>query len=541
MAYPKPPQVSTSYTAKERELGDGSLPGQELDVDFANFQGSIEDLIGFLRGFTRADGQLANGSVGAEQLSSDLAIGFEPPSPWETGVSYSPGETVFHQNKFYMCEIAHTSSDFQVDFDAGRWRLLADFTEELQDAIDAANAAAASEAAAAGSAAAASASETAAAGHASAAAGSETAAAGSASAAATSAGNAAASETAADGSAVAAAASAAAAASSATTATDEAAAAALSASNAGASETNAADSEAKARKWAEEAEGVEVEPGEYSAYHWAQQAYSYSSFDPADYYDKTASDSRFATAAQGVKADEALPAAEAGILSGFRNKIINGDLTGTIPGFPINQRNHATPLTPGIGVYGYDRWKGHADGLEQICEGLEAGEYTLTWTGGGNGRLDGGSLQPSPIKATVSAGNVSVVVPTTAGRVSLVKGDATAEDDPFSPRHIQQEKNLCQRYFRKVGQGCIGQTTSTTGGLICYSHEPMRATPTASSIPGSGANAGSYFSAGVFTMNTISGTPVGDRGGYMSIGGSGYPSGALFVCMKNTLNLDAEI
>lgn len=214
MAYPKPPQVSTSYTAKERELGDGSLPGQELDVDFANFQGSIEDLINFLRGITRADGQLANGSVGAEQLSSGLAVGFEPPSPWEVGVSYSPGETVFYQNKFYMCEIAHTSSDFQVDYDAGRWRLLADFTEELQDAIDAANAAAASEAAAAGSAAAASASETAAAGHASAAAGSEMAAAGSASAAATSAGNAAASATAADGSASAAAASAAAAAAS---------------------------------------------------------------------------------------------------------------------------------------------------------------------------------------------------------------------------------------------------------------------------------------------------------------------------------------
>lgn len=31
--------------------------------------------------------------------------------------------------------------------------------------------------------------------------------------------------------------------------------------------------------------------------------------------------------------------------------------------------------------------------------------------------------------------------------VSLVEGDATAEDDPFSPRHIQQELALCQRYY----------------------------------------------------------------------------------------------
>ena len=35
-------------------------------------------------------------------------------------------------------------------------------------------------------------------------------------------------------------------------------------------------------------------------------------------------------------------------------------------------------------------------------------------------------------------------------RVSLVEGDATAEDDPFSPRHIQQEVALCQRYFCKT-------------------------------------------------------------------------------------------
>lgn len=35
-------------------------------------------------------------------------------------------------------------------------------------------------------------------------------------------------------------------------------------------------------------------------------------------------------------------------------------------------------------------------------------------------------------------------------RVSLVEGDATAEADPFSPRHIAQEMALCQRYFEKV-------------------------------------------------------------------------------------------
>lgn len=35
-------------------------------------------------------------------------------------------------------------------------------------------------------------------------------------------------------------------------------------------------------------------------------------------------------------------------------------------------------------------------------------------------------------------------------RVSLVEGDATMEDDPFEPRHPQQELALCQRYYQKL-------------------------------------------------------------------------------------------
>jgi len=37
----------------------------------------------------------------------------------------------------------------------------------------------------------------------------------------------------------------------------------------------------------------------------------------------------------------------------------------------------------------------------------------------------------------------------------LVEGDATAEDDPFSPRHIQQELALCQRYYYKASNAAL--------------------------------------------------------------------------------------
>ncbi|MBV2144254.1 hypothetical protein KUG47_12190 [Falsochrobactrum sp. TDYN1] len=118
------------------------------------------------------------------------------------------------------------------------------------------------------------------------------------------------------------------------------------------------------------------------------------------------------------------------------NLIYNGD-------FSINQRGG--PKKPANGVYGFDMWKGHANGIQQIVEALPAGEYTLTWSGGGTGYL-GSASGASPLKATVVSGNTSVVVPQTATNVSLVMGDATGRD-PWMPRSHGVELFLCQRYY----------------------------------------------------------------------------------------------
>lgn len=69
--------------------------------------------------------------------------------------------------------------------------------------------------------------------------------------------------------------------------------------------------------------------------------------------------------------------------------------------------------------------------------------------------------------------------PVTMTRMSLVEGDATAEDDPFSPRHIQQELALCQRYYELVVGGYSGDTVSGSAyrGYI-WPAVAKRATPT---------------------------------------------------------------
>lgn len=128
MAYPDKPQILTSYTAEEQSIGNGTLPGQELDVDFASLKVSQEQVIDFLKLFTRSDGKLANGIVTQEALAPSIRIGFDPPTVWATAQAYTTRSTVFQGQQFYLCVIAHTSGVFNTDLSAGRWQLLADLT-----------------------------------------------------------------------------------------------------------------------------------------------------------------------------------------------------------------------------------------------------------------------------------------------------------------------------------------------------------------------------------------------------------------------------
>ena len=73
-------------------------------------------------------------------------------------------------------------------------------------------------------------------------------------------------------------------------------------------------------------------------------------------------------------------------------------------------------------------------------------------------------------------------------RVSLVEGDATAEADPFSPRHIQQELALCQRYYYKASNAPLSYPfravnySGSAGDVFVGAPHPvkMRSTPSAS-------------------------------------------------------------
>ena len=160
----------------------------------------------------------------------------------------------------------------------------------------------------------------------------------------------------------------------------------------------------------------------------------------------------------------------------YKNHAFNGN-------FVVNQRNGTK--TPGIGVYGFDRWKGHANGLEQVIPGMAAGEYTLHWQGGGNGTF-GGTTAASPIKATITAGDTPIIVPSTADEVSLLPGDWTAFSNPFVAPDPVEEFIRCLPFFERVSanntstQFCGGQSLNGTACTFTMNYSPKRAVPSVS-------------------------------------------------------------
>jgi hypothetical protein len=117
------------------------LPGVQVDAEMDAASQSIDAMVAFIQKFARADGRLANNSVGVDQLSADLVIGFKEPSTWEPGVAYLAADTVFYSNAFYTCTAAHTSGN---TFAPENWSLIVDFGAQAAAAASSATASAAS-------------------------------------------------------------------------------------------------------------------------------------------------------------------------------------------------------------------------------------------------------------------------------------------------------------------------------------------------------------------------------------------------------------
>jgi hypothetical protein len=102
-------------------------PAPKLDQEYNAIKITTDDIIQHLDLIQRDDGQLENDSVGLDQIREELLIGFNAPKPWVTDHDYRVGDTVFNENAFWYCLVAHHSTTFSADHIAGYWFLIADF------------------------------------------------------------------------------------------------------------------------------------------------------------------------------------------------------------------------------------------------------------------------------------------------------------------------------------------------------------------------------------------------------------------------------
>ena len=101
--------------------------------------------------------------------------------------------------------------------------------------------------------------------------------------------------------------------------------------------------------------------------------------------------------------------------------------------------------------------------------------------------------------------------------ISIVEGDATGEDDPFEPRHINQERDLCNRYCQIVGRGWTGRWNSATVSEVFGSLYPMRANPSVSFYTTSATIFRVGLSAEIATGLSFDGLNITSTGGHATI------------------------
>ncbi len=551
-----PTKITYDYSFLDHTVNEPDVPqpGDQLDEAFAEVKRASDETIDRLNIIQRDDGDLANQSVGFDQLRPELAVGFKPPVPWTPNTAYVVRDTVFANNGFYTCIVAHVSgSDFNTDQASGKWSLVADFTEattEAQAARDKAKQWAENPVDVPVEPGQFSAKH-----HAAKADNSATASANSAIASANSASDSLASKNAAAASATAANTSATNAATSASDAFFNAGVAASNATQAMTAANNALNSasDALASKNAAATSATNALASENSAEDAADraEAAAVSVENPVSYQPQV-----LTAAEQG----QARANIGAGILAGFRNKILNGCAEITQRGTSFNilagqaayttdririvnntnqtlnvqcpvvipfagsgkhprlRLSFATAPTTG-NVFVTQRIEGadtlasrkatmsfaHAAGevITASCyigqnfgTSGSAGVSTATQTvllrnDGGIGiaklafdlpSTEGKIFGSSDFLEWVVSLPVRTTQPLTITRMSLVEGDATSEDDPYSPRHIRQETELVERYYREV---VFRTTTSATAASQYFNlnldQRGMRANPSVSS------------------------------------------------------------
>jgi hypothetical protein len=128
MAQPTPYDRQANFSDFEALNPTSPKPGADLDAEFNAVKITSDQTLANLALIQRDDGALANQSVGYDQLSSALSIGFTLRGAWSAPQNYLRGDGVTYSNAFYGALSSHLSAVGQTpDVRTDLWQKLVDF------------------------------------------------------------------------------------------------------------------------------------------------------------------------------------------------------------------------------------------------------------------------------------------------------------------------------------------------------------------------------------------------------------------------------
>lgn len=128
MPQPSPYIRTYDFTDYQEDFPTQPLPASPLDAQLDLISIFSQLITARLALIQRDDGELANQSVGADQLDGELIALLGNAKIWATAQTYAVGDVVFYNNAIYKALVAHTSTVFATDLGAGKWALIIDYS-----------------------------------------------------------------------------------------------------------------------------------------------------------------------------------------------------------------------------------------------------------------------------------------------------------------------------------------------------------------------------------------------------------------------------
>lgn len=129
MADPVKYSPSFSFSSFQASNSSSPLPGPQVDIQFADLKLTTDQIIDALKQVRRSDGKLANKTVGPDQLSDALVLGFTLRGNWVQEDRYYAGDGVVYGTSFYKALSTHVATaGNRPDLSPVTWQFLLSFS-----------------------------------------------------------------------------------------------------------------------------------------------------------------------------------------------------------------------------------------------------------------------------------------------------------------------------------------------------------------------------------------------------------------------------